>query len=263
MSHFVFVQNAELFAQKKDSCKMEFGASAEFVSRYMWRGMALSDKPNIQPSLFMTYKNLEAGFWGSFAFDGSYDEVDFYASYSFYNFSVVFNDYYTAKPVPEWIDNRYFYFNDKNNLACDSSASFFNEKNTGHCFEGMLMYEGKEKFPVKIQAGICFFGNDKICTDTILHSITPSNPHSLMFDNNYSVYAEISYPFEKNKFILEPFLGFTPREGMYGVEAGVVNAGIKFEKKVTLCNNLEIPLKAGISVNPQTQQVFLFAGFKL
>src|ERR1035437_3793654 len=61
-----------------------FKVTADIVSSYVWRGVlsTATPTPNIQPTFAFVKGNLEVGAWGSSDFNGSYKEVDLYASYT-------------------------------------------------------------------------------------------------------------------------------------------------------------------------------------
>ncbi len=65
--------------------------SADFVNRYIWRGLDVNSAANVQPSLSLTAGGFGIGFWGSYsltqanASDDNYavsSEVDLWASYT-------------------------------------------------------------------------------------------------------------------------------------------------------------------------------------
>ena len=72
-------------------------AGADFVTRYIWRGLELGNAFSIQPSLGMSFANFDLGFWGSYQLintDEGTEEMDFYLAYSLGNFTVLVTDYY-------------------------------------------------------------------------------------------------------------------------------------------------------------------------
>src|SRR4030042_1116817 len=71
-----------------------FNFSADFLSQYVWRGYALSNKSLvIQPSMTVSYKGFAANIWGNFDTDennefrphgqANWNETDFTVSYNF------------------------------------------------------------------------------------------------------------------------------------------------------------------------------------
>ena len=78
----------------------EVSTGADFVSTYVWRGVAYSG-PSIQPYVDFTAGNFSFGGWGSQGYDG-FQEMDLYASYSFdFGLSIGITDYYY--PGTPWL----------------------------------------------------------------------------------------------------------------------------------------------------------------
>ena len=74
--------------------KVEFSATADVVSAYMWRGQKLGGA-SVQPSVGVSYKGLSLTAWGSIGFDGDDDkEIDFTLGYETGNFSISVTDYW-------------------------------------------------------------------------------------------------------------------------------------------------------------------------
>jgi hypothetical protein len=67
---------------------VEFGVSADFYGKYIWRGQNFNDDPAIQPSISAAYKGLTASLWGSFdttnynGNSGDFSELDYTLDYS-------------------------------------------------------------------------------------------------------------------------------------------------------------------------------------
>ena len=76
-----------------------FDVGGELVSRYLWRGIAFSNAPAIQPSLSYTFQKndfaLEIGSWGSYAFNADAgNEADLYFNASYGPVSIGLTDYF-------------------------------------------------------------------------------------------------------------------------------------------------------------------------
>jgi hypothetical protein len=64
--------------------KLSGSASVDVMSRYVWRGMTLSNKFVVQPSIGITYEGFGANIWGNYDTDLSKStEVDYTLSYNF------------------------------------------------------------------------------------------------------------------------------------------------------------------------------------
>jgi hypothetical protein len=224
-----FVSNIQ--AQDNDSLKIN--VTADICSRYVWRGLDYGSSPSIQPTLSLTKKNFEIGYWGAISTLGKYCETDLYLKYSLKNFYLTITDYFfPVNSIPSTKTERYFNYEDKT---------------TGHVFEGLIGWKGPEKFPLYIFAGTSFYGADK---DTSANT-------------RYSTYAEAGYSFKIKNNGLDFFLGFTPYEGLYGNGIGVVNIGLTGNKKIKITENFELPAKVTLVVNPQTENIHLVFGITL
>ncbi len=69
--------------QDSSSSPWSVGADGELVSQYVWRGLVLNNRVNVQPEVYVGYNNWTLGVWASWPFDGSYREIDSYLSYAY------------------------------------------------------------------------------------------------------------------------------------------------------------------------------------
>ncbi len=63
------------------SAQTSVSGGADFVSRYLWRGLDFGNSFSIQPSLALTSGGFEVGVWGSYPFTNTADgneEIDLY-----------------------------------------------------------------------------------------------------------------------------------------------------------------------------------------
>jgi len=224
-----FVSNIQ--AQDNDSLKLN--VSADICSRYVWRGLDYGSSPSIQPTLSLIKKSFEIGYWGAISTLGNYCETDLYLKYTLKKFSLTVTDYFfPVNIIPANKTERYFNYEDKT---------------TGHIFEGLLSWKGPDKFPLYVFAGTVLYGADKDTSG----------------NNRYSTYAEAGYSFKVKNNGLDVFFGFTPYEGLYGNGIGVVNIGVSGSKKIKITENFELPVKATLVVNPQTENIHLVFGITL
>lgn len=253
-----------LFAQDENSnsntvkSKVSFGA--DFVSRYVWRGMQFGgNAPNIQPTITYNYGGFEAGVWGSFSLAGGNfsDEVDLYVSQSFANqmFTVTLTDYFF--PVEF---GTYKYFD-------------YRKDSTGHVFEGAFTYNGVEKFPLTAMLAVNFYGADAARIE--------SDPNSNEFNKKtgiqYSTYLELGYPFKISNIDFNTFIGFnltTPKKadnstgyvgetGFYGDKIGVVNLGFKASKSIPITTKFSLPVNISLITNPLSGKIFFVFGISI
>ncbi len=105
----IFGLSSPVKAQEDSGSPISVGA--DFVSRYIWRGLDFGNGPAIQPTVEFSAGGFAIGAWGSYTTNSSpYLEADLYASYSFdFGLSVIATDYYF--PAAEFgtvTDSSYF-----------------------------------------------------------------------------------------------------------------------------------------------------------
>jgi len=79
-------ENAERLIPAEADETFGFGVEADFVSRYVWRGIALSEGPVLQPSMWFSFYGATLTVWGNFVLNdeanqGQLNEVDFNLGY--------------------------------------------------------------------------------------------------------------------------------------------------------------------------------------
>jgi len=221
--------------------KGSFTVSADLVSSYVWRGFTENKTPNIQPSATFTYGSLSIGAWGSGSFDGSYKEVDFYATYAFNDlFSLTVSDYnWNLLGTNPHYNNYFYYKNDS----------------TGHIFEGTLSYAGVKEFPLSVSVNTMFYGADK-----------KINSDGTKLENAYSTYVELGYPVTKNaKLTLGGlYLSSKDANNAYLVENrkgfNITNIALKVNKDLKFTESFSLPVYGIIGFNPETEDAFLVGG---
>jgi hypothetical protein len=228
-------------ASAQDEKKKILDVNADFMSRFIWRGMNVSHVPNIQPNIcYNSSFGLKVGAWASASVTGDYAEVDLYGAYSLKGFSLTVTDYFIADETKEF--NKYF--NCKN-------------ESTGHMVEAALAYDGPEKFPIHLLAGTFVYGADKTADVIVIDTITSDT--TTTFKNQYSTYFELGYTIRN----VNIFVGITPQDGMYGNTFGVVNAGITAKRDIRITDKFTLPVQASLITNPQKGNIYLVFGFSL
>jgi uncharacterized protein (TIGR02001 family) len=217
-----------LAAYNQDSLS-RFDVSADIVSRYIWRGMALSSSPAFQPGISCTLGNFEIGSWASYTFATEpLQEVDLYLAYSVSNLTASVYDYYN----PFEIDTTENYFD-------------WNGKTTRHMLEGSIAWSGIGDLPFTFLLATIFYGNDRDEED----------------NNNYSTYFEASYAFElKEGKEFNVFAGITPFSGMYAEKFALVNLGCSLMKEIKITDNFSVPLTGSLVINPDARKVYAVFG---
>jgi hypothetical protein len=217
-----------LSAFEQDSLS-HFNVSADIVSRYIWRGMALSSSPAFQPYISCTLGNFEIGSWSSYTFSTEpLQEADLYLGYSVGNLSISLYDYYL--PIE----------------MADTSENYFdwNSSTTRHMLEGGIGWSDIGNLPFSFLLAVIFYGSDKDDTGK----------------NYYSTYFEASYTFDLKGNELNVFAGLSPFEGMYAEKFAVVNLGCSLVKEIKVTDKFSIPLTGKFVINPDARKVFAVFG---
>ncbi len=108
----LLISSASIFSiSAQEETESPFNVGADFVSRYVWRGLDFGNAPALQPTFEFAAGNFSIGAWGSYTLSASpYLEADLYAGYAFdFGLSVLVTDYYF--PAAEFgavTDNSYF-----------------------------------------------------------------------------------------------------------------------------------------------------------
>ncbi len=224
--------SSSLLGQTTDNQKHNLDVSADFVSRYLWRGELLDDSPNVQPAVTYTSskKNFEAQIWGSANFISNFSEVGLQLKYMYKYFGIKIYDGFVLTPASK----------NRNYFSYDAS-------NTNHCVEARLLLGNFKKIPLSFSAGVYFFGNDKDANN----------------DNLYSTYLEAQYKLRIGNQDFYAILGGTPAKSYYADEAAIINAGISVTKDIKITDNFSLPINAKISANPYKKDVFFVFGFSI
>ena len=211
--------------------KTKVNLSANVLTRHLWRGGISGTAPTIEPTLEIQTGKFTIGAWGAYAFDESYQEVDLYLSYNTPLFQFSLYDFYC--PASDFSDSDFF--------DLDSEKSV-------HMFDAVAKYKGCAKFPVSLMGSVIFFGE------------SDKDPEG---DQRYSTYFELGYA---NKIGGKKFtyaLGFTPFEGMYDDSFNVVNMNMTLHDEIKLSKNFTLPVRAGITLNPARERLYLQFGFTI
>ncbi|MBI1933349.1 MAG: hypothetical protein HYS24_12510 [Ignavibacteriales bacterium] len=201
---------------------------ADFVSRYVWRGLDFGNSGSIQPSLSLAAGNFEVGFWGSYPFTNDAsgaEEMDLYMSYSISDFSLIVTDYY-------YPNSAYKYGNYKD------------DQEGGHIIEAGLSFAGNEKFPISLAAYM-----------------------NLYNDNDHSVYFEVGYSTEIETVGLDLFVGGTPggeKLMWYKTDKfNLINVGVKVSKDIKITDDFALPIFTSYVLNPNQEVSYLIFGASL
>ena len=218
-------------APAKAQDKLEASVGADFVSRYIWRGLDLGGV-SFQPTLGLDWKGLSLSAWGSVGISNPADtkEFDLTLSYTIGGFNIGVTDY--------WFDagldplNRYF---------------MYRSDCTNHVFEANIGYDFGF---AAIQWYTNFAGND---------GVSPAGKRA------FSSYLELSAPFSLGGADWSAAVGVVPfPTDFYGTEKfALVNLSLTASKEISVTDSFSIPVFAQVAANPYTRDAFFVIGFTL
>jgi len=88
LAALVFVALGTGVALAEEGSSVEFEVTADFFSKYIWRGQNLNEDYAFQPGISASYAGFTGGVWGSLDMtdygdnEGEFTEVDYYVDYS-------------------------------------------------------------------------------------------------------------------------------------------------------------------------------------
>lgn len=204
------------------SAQTAVSGSADFVSRYLWRGLDFGNTFSIQPSIALTSGDFEVGFWGSYPFTntaGGNEEMDLYLGYTLGHFSVLVTDYYFP----------------------NSGGKYGNYDDPGaHTLEVGLSYGGSESFPLSVTAFMNVYNDED---------------NTVYFELGYS--TEVS-DVAVDLFVGGTPGG---DGGYYGTtEFNLINIGVTASKDVKITDDFSLPVFSSYVLNPNTEVAYLVFG---
>lgn len=198
---------------------------ADFVSRYVWRGLDFGNSFSVQPALSFGVGGFEAGFWGSYPFtaDGyGAEEMDLYLGYSISDFSVLVTDYYFPT----------------------AGGKYGNYKDPGsHTIEVGLSYGGSEAFPLSLAAYMNVYNDDD---------------NTVYFEVGYS--TEVS-GVGVDLFVG----GTPGGDGGYyaTTEFNLINVGVTASKDIEITDKFSLHVFSSYVLNPNLEVGYLLFGFSI
>lgn len=215
--------------EKAEAQQVDFGA--DFVNRYVWRGIDFGKSASIQPYIEFASGRFTAGTWASYAVSpvenntisaAGASEHDLYMSYSFGNISIGVTDYYFP-----------------------TGSEFFNFDGDGvgaHIIEPNISFTGPGSFPVT------FYG-----------AINAYN------DPDHSIYLEAGVPFSVGDTEMSFIAGIVPEESAYygTTKAGIINLNLSVSREIEITEKFSLPVFGSYILNPYAEQSYLLFGLRL
>lgn len=261
----MFLSIGSVFAQDEATEESAWSVGADFVSRYIWRGVNLGgSSPSIQPYLEYGFGNdnhaFAIGAWGAYSLSGTQtgQEADLYLSYTLKGmFSLTFTDYF----FPDETNGRNKYFN--YNMDWDKINSG-EEPQTGHVVEAAISFDGTEKFPVSIMFAMNIWGADSQKYTEETGIMVPEDKIVM------SKYLELGYSSQVKNVAVDVFAGMAldnpdtekgEPAGFYGQRSmGFINLGLSLSKEIKITENYSVPVFGSFITNPEAQNIFMVFG---
>ena len=255
-----------LFAQDeaiKEESPLSVGA--DFVSRYVWRGVNLGgSSPSIQPYVELGFgsedHSFAVGAWGAYSLSGTQtgQEADLYLSYTLKDmFSVTITDYFF--PVDSISNNKYFNYN----MDWDKINSGEKDQ-TGHVLEAAISFNGTDNIPFSLMFAMNIWGADAQKYKESVGVMVPEDGIVM------SKYIELGYSIDIKGIALDAFAGMAldkPKidkgepTGFYGQKTmGVINLGFTLSKEIKVTDNYSIPVFGSLITNPEAENIFMVFG---
>ena len=229
---FYFLMTTMIVAQNK----VEFNAGADFVSRYVWRGMDFGAAPSIQPSLSMGIGGFEVGFWGAYTFSNNRqisDELDTWLSYTYdiensVSITTIVTDYYFPNAGLR-------YGNYNNYDDADGPGA--------HTIEVGLSIGGADAFPLTLSAFMNVYN-----------------------DEGNNTYFQVNYPFTVEDIDLDLFIGGTAGSSKNPVpynsdKFNIINIGLTASREIEITDKFSLPIFVSYILNPRVDISHLVFGF--
>ena len=204
---FALMLPASSFAQS-------FSIGADFMSRYVWRGVDFGESLSIQPALEFSTDNFAIGSWASYSVsaDGAgANEHDLYMGFTFGGVYFGITDYYFPGPGTLPFSN------------------FDGDGDGAHWIELNASVGGTDDFPLSISGNI------------FVHN-----------DTQNSIYLEIGYPFSVEDVDLGVSVGIVPQESaFYGTNAfGITVLGLSASREIPITDAFALPISVMYAINP-------------
>lgn len=226
----------------KEPSRLNFNIGLE--TSHLWRGLIINPSITITGDIHYTFdkkRNFSVGIWGGNGFDGKYTEVDYYIQYKHQGLTLGLWDLFNTTNV-------------------EHPEVFNYDKNaTTHLIDFRSSYRFPEQFPLRVEADIILYGNDRELTS------------DLNYKNRYSTYIELGYPLIKNEQItLDGYIGgsfsLDGKTNLYSSNLNqnfnIVNAGLKASKDISILQ-YKLPVYAGIMWNPSEKYTRMQIGVSL
>jgi uncharacterized protein (TIGR02001 family) len=223
---------------------LEITPAADFVSRYVWRGLMINDAPNIQPSITMSVNGFELGLWGSSTLaktNSSEDnyafshEADLWLSYS--------HEFKSGMAVGAMLTDYYF---PNGGIRIGNFNNYNDVDGAGaHTIETGVTVSGPKVFPMEVSAFINVYN-----------------------DEGNNTYFQLNYPTQIKGVGLDLFIGASAgsakNPGYYGTAGfNIINFGFNATRSIKLSESFSLPVYVTYVLNPRAEVNYLIFGLSL
>ena len=219
-------------------------ANADFVSRYIWRGLNVNDQPNIQPSITLNYSGFKLGFWGSYGLTHQNSSDEYYSTSqeidTWLSYSLEFND---GMSISALFTDYYF---PNGGIKIGNFNNYDNADGPGaHTLEAGVNLMGPASFPLSLSGYVNIYN-----------------------DEGNNIYFQGDYSIDVNEVALGFFvgaaLGSKENPAYYGTSKfNVINIGLKASKQINITEDFSLPVFCSYILNPQAEISYLIFGTTL
>ena len=227
-------------AAPRPAMAQSVGIGADLVSRYIWRGIDYGDQINVQPSLSVSFDNVEVGTWASYSISSvgggaAFAEQDFYVSTTVGAVSFGITDYYY--PI-------------QNGSVNSDFLNFDDDYAGAHTLEAFVQL-APENVPLSVLVATSFYNA-----------------------SDFPTYVEVGTGFEFASvdwsaaagavFAIDPPEG-TAGSPFYGTtsDAALINLSLGAGRDIPITDAFSLPVSAALVVNPYVERSYLVFGISL
>lgn len=223
---------------------VEINISADYASRYIWRGLNMNDAQNVQPGLSISAGGFEAGFWGSYSLTQGNSTDDNNAISHELDTWIGYTHTFKSTASIGFVITDYYFPN-----AGIRIGNFNNHDNAdgpgAHTFEAGLIIGFPEKIPLTLSGFINIYN-----------------------DAGKNTYFQLDYVKTVNETELDFFIGAAggskDNPGYYGTsDFNVINTGIQASREIKISDKFSLPVFVNYTLNPKAGIAYLIFGFTI
>ena len=221
--------------------ELSLDVNADFVNRYIWRGLNVNDQPNIQPSIALSYSGLQLGLWGSYGLTHQNSSDEYYSTSqeidTWLSYSIEFID---GMSISGMLTD-YYYPNA--GLKIGNFNNYDNADGPGaHTLEAGILLAGPASFPLSLSGYMNIYN-----------------------DEGNNIYLQGDYSIDVSEVAVGLFVGAASgskkNPTYYGTDKfNVINIGIKASKEIKITKDYSLPVFCSYILNPKIEISYLVFG---